>query len=111
MESIKLKSLDELPCAGQTFETVKAWMKANAKPGVTVVIRQSQGGIWEYSTAKIVATSPRFIWIDQLPAWGADKYYYSGKSTRHPTSQTNLIVPTPEVMAAVENRIQFIQYL
>lgn len=106
MPIVRIRSREELPCAEQTFETVKAWMKSNARPGITVVVRQTQGGLWEYQTAQITEITPRFIYIGKIPAWGGDKYYYSGKSTRHPTSQTNLIVPTQKVLDVIQSGTQ-----
>ena len=86
----------------QTKEEKKAWMKANAKPGVTVVILDTQGGLNRYQKTVIEHVTNRHIYTDKTGHYGGRVWHYSGINTYHSKSQTTLLIPTPKVLEATE---------
>lgn len=94
------------PCHGQTAEEVAAWLKANVAVGVTVVVRNTQGGFLHYAKGEVVRLGKgRFeVRIDPDHEGGLSdagvSYYYSGKNCFHPKGKTRLVIPSPAVLQA-----------
>lgn len=86
----------------QTNEEKKAWMKANANPGMTVVILDTQAGLNRYQKTTIERVTNRHIYTDKTGHYGGRVWHYSGINTFHPKSQTTLLIPTLEVLEAAE---------
>lgn len=99
-------ALSKSPCHGQTEDAVKTWMKENVALGVTVVVRNTQGGFLHYAKAEVVRLGKgRFeVKVDPAHEGGLSTagatYYYSGKNCFHPKGQTRLVIPTEEVLKA-----------
>lgn len=94
------------PCHGITRDQVKAWMKAHAKPGLVVAIRNSmayRGGDFDYTLDTIEEVSPRKgrIYTRYAHSYKAGNiFYYSGQSAVDPTGQVDMLIPTPALVAA-----------
>lgn len=86
----------------QTKEDKRAWMKVNAKPGVIVVILDTQAGLNHYHKTTITHTTNRHIYTDKAGYSGGRVWHYSGINTFHPKGQTTLLIPTPEVLEEAE---------
>jgi hypothetical protein len=59
-----------------------------------------------YLLDKVTETNPKkgSVYVEKGDAWGGQGYYAkSGKSTDTPTGQTNLVVPTEEVLAWIRD--------
>ena len=98
-------SLDpERPCSDQNEQATMKWMTANASPGFIVVVRTTQGGIWEYRLDKITAVNDPTKGRIHLQQAGS--FYFSGKNCFHPKGQTHLLIPTDEVLrAAIDGQV------
>ena len=92
------------PCSDQNEEATSQWMMANARAGLIVIVRTTQGGIWEYRLDEITAVNEPTkgrIYLRQ-----AGSFYFNGKNCHHPKGQTRLLVPTDAVLrAAIDGRI------
>lgn len=57
-----------------------------------------------YHLAKVIETKKGRVYVEQGDPWGGERWYMkSGKSCNHPTGQSNLVVPTPEVLKWIED--------
>lgn len=92
------------PTNSQTAEQVETYHR-NVKPGDVAVIRCTQGNILEFKVDKIAEGSPNRgrIYLEQGDPYGGRAWYAkNGKSCFHPKGQSNLVVPTEEVMAWIK---------
>jgi hypothetical protein len=99
----------QAPCNVQTAEQVEQYYR-NVKPGDTAVIRCTQNNALEYQLTKVSETNPKRgrVYVEQDDAWGGSAYYAkNGKSCFHPTGQSNLVVPTPEVLQWIEENPRY----
>jgi hypothetical protein len=93
------------PCADQTGAAIEAWMRANVRVGVEVVIRYAVGRRLRYERARVVRIdSARFEVAVRRRDGTYDRlgggFYYSGKNSWHPAGLSHLVIPTPAVLAA-----------
>jgi len=95
------------PCSGQTAESIETWLRANIAPGVSVVIRSTQGGILSYKLATVTGTGRGCLYLDRAGDSGGCKFHYSGKSSSQPKGQTRLVEPTAAVLAGCETLADF----
>jgi hypothetical protein len=88
------------PCNDQTAEQLEAYYR-KVQPGDVAVIRCTQGSLLRYLVDRVTETNPKKgrVYVEKGDAWAGQGFYMkSGKSTDAPTGQSNLIVPTKEVM-------------
>ncbi|SDK38535.1 hypothetical protein [Bradyrhizobium ottawaense] len=93
------------PCNDQTAEQLEAYYR-KVKPGDVAVIRCTQGNVLRYLLDKVTDTTPKSgrVYVEKGDAWAGQGFYMkSGKSTDAPTGQSNLVVPTDEVMAWIKD--------
>lgn len=93
------------PDNDQTADQLAAYYR-NVKSGDVAVMRCTQGHILEYKIDKISDTKPRLgrVYLEQGEGFGGRAYYAkTGKSCYQPTGQTNLVVPTEEVLAWIND--------
>jgi hypothetical protein len=93
------------PDNDQTAEQLEAYYR-NVKPGDVAVIRCTQGSVLRYLLDKVTETNPKKgrVYVEKGDAWAGQGFYMkSGKSTEAPTGQSNLVVPTEEVMAWIKD--------
>lgn len=89
------------PDNDQNAEQVERYYR-NAKVDDPAVIRCTQGGLLEYRLTKISGINLKLgrIYVEKGDAWGGTAWHArSGKSCDHPSGQSNLVVPTEEVLA------------
>lgn len=92
-----------LPCANQTFDSVKEWVEQ--KPLTVndeVIVRETYGGMTEYrldTVLEIDHGQQRRVILQQHGS-----FYRSGKNCFHPKGQTHFIQPTPELRDAAVNK-------
>ena len=87
------------PCVDQTPADIARYYRT-VEIGGTAVIRHTQGHMLRYDIQVVEGRNPQRGIVYIL---GRDGFYAkSGKNTRHPTGQTTLVVPTPEVLAWAE---------
>jgi hypothetical protein len=91
----------------QTKEEKRAWMKANAKVGTTIVILDTQAGLNRYQKTIIERITNRHIYTDKTGCYGGRVWHYSGINTFHSKSQTTLLIPTPEVLKEAEKPLPY----
>jgi hypothetical protein len=65
----------------QTKEEKRAWMKANAKVGTTIVILDTQAGLNRYQKTNIERITNRHIYTDKTGYYGGRVWHYSGINT------------------------------
>src|SRR5437016_2757197 len=97
----------DTPCGDQTAESVEAWLRTNVKPGVEVVIRETEAGLLRYERAQVVHIGGgRFEVAAKRPDGklirSGQTFYYSGKNCRHPKGQTRIVIPTEAVLKACD---------
>ncbi len=90
----------------QTPEDVAAYYRG-VKPGDVAVLRCTQGNVLEYKLDKISDINSRLgrVYLERGESAWAGRAFYSktGKSCHAPGGQTNLIVPTPQVLKWIED--------
>ncbi|MCZ0734510.1 hypothetical protein [Phreatobacter sp. AB_2022a] len=89
-----------LPCVDQTEDDISAYYRAAAE-GDVAVVRQGYGGMTTYFVGKITGKNARAgrVYVDCRHGGGSAFYMKHGRNCFHPKGQTDLIVPTPEVLA------------
>lgn len=90
----------QAPCNTQTAKQVEDYYR-NVKEGDIAVIRCTQHYALEYHLTKISGTNSKLgrIYLEAGDPWGGAAWYAkNGKSCYRPTGQSNLVVPTPEVL-------------
>lgn len=89
-----------LPCVDQTEEDISVYYRA-AVEGDIAVVRLGYGGMTTYFVGKITGKNPRVgrVYVDCRHGCGSAFYMKHGRNCYHPKGQTNLIVPTPEVLS------------
>lgn len=89
-----------LPCVDQTEDDVGAYYRA-AEIGDAAVVRRGFGGLITYHVGQVTGKKPRAgrVYVDCPHGGGTAFYMKHGRNCFHPTGQTDLIVPTPEVLA------------
>ncbi|MBR0879341.1 hypothetical protein ABIF65_002175 [Bradyrhizobium japonicum] len=93
----------QAPCNTQNQEQVENYYRG-VKAADTAVIRATQGNMLRYHLAKVIETKKGRVYVEQGDPWGGERWYMkSGKSCDHPTGQSNLVVPTPEVLKWIED--------
>lgn len=94
-----MTEVTKLPCAEQTPETTKTWMKEYAVNRTVVAVRNTQGGITAYKLDVVDSINPKTgrIYTEQYGA-----FYYSGKNCFHPKGQTWVLVPTNAILDAID---------
>jgi hypothetical protein len=105
------KPKETAPCNSQNQEQVQAYYR-NVKPGDAAIIRCTQGYFLEYNIDKISDVNPKRgrVYLEKGDCWGGRAYYTkNGKSCFHPGSQSNLIVPTEEIMMWIKDHPQPVQ--
>jgi hypothetical protein len=86
------------PCIDQTADDIRGYYK-HVEVGGRAMVRQTQGHWLRYTPCRVEATKAR---SGRLYVEGFGGFYAkSGKNCFHPTGQTTLVVPTPEVLAWV----------
>jgi hypothetical protein len=101
----------QAPDNNQTAKQVESYYRS-VKPGDVAVIRCTQGNVLRYLLDKVTETNPKKgrVYVEKGDAWGGQGYYAkSGKSTDTPTGQTNLVVPTEEVLVWIKDNPDMIQ--
>lgn len=97
-------SSPQTPCHGQTADEVKAWLQANVCIGATVVIRHTQAGFLQYTTATVTRIGRGRFEVDTLgPAnlsTAGLTFYFSGKNCWSPKGKTCIVIPSKTVLAA-----------
>lgn len=94
----------QAPCNSQTAKQVEDYYR-NVKPGDPAVIRCTQHYALQYTLTEITDTNPKKgrVYVKDGDAWGGAAWYAkNSKSCYHPTGQSNLVVPTPEVLKWIE---------
>jgi hypothetical protein len=87
----------QLPCAGQTADSIERWVKAEAVPGSIVVVRHTRWHLYEYhldEVAKLNLRSGR-IYLAQH-----GRFSLHGTGISGPKGSLTLLEPTPSVIAA-----------
>lgn len=98
-EEVILQIKDERPlspCASQTEADIAAYYRI-AEEGAAAVVRQTQGGLLRYFLMSIEGRNPKRgrVHAHQHGAF----YMKHGRNCFHPKWQTELVVPTDEVVA------------
>jgi len=98
-----LSDLETSPCSHQTEADIEEYYR-NKPEGSVAVVRHTQGGLLHYEVKTFSARRAKTgrIHVDNR----GDFYMKSGKNCYHPTGQTRLVVPTPEVLAWAEQNPQ-----
>ena len=95
------------PCADQTPDEIEQWLKDNAKVGSDVVIRETQGGLLKYMRGRVVRVGKAMIEVVRQRRDGsfdhsAESFNFEGRNRWQPKSQTRLVMPTADVLAACD---------
>ena len=86
-----------LPGDAQTPEFIAAWMRAHAAPGVIVVVRHRQLGLYEYLLDEVRRVDPRLKRI-YLSDHGA--FSLEGEYLAPPRNRFGLLAPVGDVLDA-----------
>lgn len=92
------------PSYGQSLNEIESFLR-KATEATTVAIRNTQGGILVFHLAEVTGSNPRSgrLYTDKAGGWGGSAWYMkSGKNCRHPSGQSRLFIPTPEVRSFLE---------
>jgi hypothetical protein len=97
----------DAPCARQTSEAIEEWIRANVRVGTEVVIRFAIGGRLHYQRGRVARLDAvRFgVAVRRRDGtYGPPRggFFYTGKNCWNPTSLSQLVIPTPAVLAACE---------
>lgn len=95
------------PTADQNAEQVETYYR-NVKPGDDAVVRCTQGNLLRFVLDKIAEGSPKRgrVYLEQGESYGGKSYWAkNGKSCFQPMGQSHLVVPTPEVLKWIEDRV------
>lgn len=90
------------PYNSQTVRQVENYYRG-VSPGDPAVIRCTQHNALQYVLTEIPNPKRGRVYVKDGDAWGGTAWYAkNGKSCYHPTGQSNLVVPTPEVLKWIE---------
>jgi len=91
----------QAPCNVQNAKHIAEYYR-NVSPGDVAVVRNTHGHFLEYRLDEITGTNPKRgrVYLKQEGAF----YAKNGKNCFHPTGQSNLVVPTPEVLSWIKDR-------
>ena len=108
MEDRTYRTDDDLPCAGQTAETIHAWAQ-KLKIGNRVALRQSSSHIYvEYSLGEVEAFTDqdRRVMVKNIGTfWRTPNA--AGKHCFHPTGQLSMLEPTKAVVEAANKSARY----
>lgn len=63
-------------------------------PSGFAVIRETQGGMVEYTRTRVLNVRRGRVYVEYKPAWGGRGFYLkTGKNCLQPTGQTRLVLP------------------
>ncbi|MDQ6768631.1 MAG: hypothetical protein M3Z54_01415 [Gemmatimonadota bacterium] len=101
------RNVPNSPCAEQTPEDIERWLREEIKVGSEVVIRETQGGLLQYMRGRVVRVGKAMLEVVRQRRDGSydhtgESFNYSGRNRWHPKGQTQLVMPTPEVLAACD---------
>lgn len=87
----------QLPCAGQTADSIERWVKAEASPGAIVVVRHARWHLYEYHLDEVAKLNLRAgrIYLAQH-----GRFSLHGNGISGPKGSLTLLEPTPAVVAA-----------
>ena len=99
---IKRDEKIDVPTNDQTLSQIEGFLRS-VNEGDEVAIQNTHGGILEYSITKMTSVKPPRLYTEQSGNYGGNSWYMkSGKSTRFPTGQARLFIPTEHVRRFVE---------
>jgi len=89
--------LFQLPCAGQTADSIERWVKAEAVPATIVVVRHTRWHLYEYHLDEVARVNLRGgrIYLAQH-----GRFSLHGTGISGPKGSLTLLEPTPAVVAA-----------
>jgi len=87
----------QLPCAGQTPESIARWVKSEAAPGTIVVVRHTRWHLYEYHLDEVAKLNLRAgrVYLAQH-----GRFSLHGTGISGPKGSLTLLEPTPPVVAA-----------
>src|SRR5262249_37454009 len=87
----------QLPCVGQTAQTVAQWIADHGTAGAIVVVRHAQWNLYEYHLDEIAKLNTRLgrVYLAQHGAFD-----FTGAGTSGPRGYLTLLEPTPRALDA-----------
>jgi len=87
----------QLPCAGQTADSIEHWVNAEAEPGSIVVVRHARWHLHEYHLDEVAKLNLRAgrIYLAQH-----GRFSLRGTGISGPKGSPTLLEPTPSVLTA-----------
>jgi hypothetical protein len=87
----------QLPCSGQTADSIERWVKAEAAPGSIVVVRHMRWHLYEYHLDEVAKLNLRAgrIYLAQH-----GRFSLHGTGISGPKGSLTLLEPTPAAIAA-----------
>jgi hypothetical protein len=87
----------QLPCAGQTADSIERWVKDEAAPGSIVVVRHARWHLYEYHLDEVAKLNLRAgrIYLAQH-----GRFSLHGTGVSGPKGSLTLLEPTAPVVAA-----------
>ncbi len=87
----------QLPCTGQTADSIERWVKDEAAPGAIVVVRHTRWHLYEYHLDEVAKLNLRAgrIYLAQH-----GRFSLHGTGISGPKGSLTLLEPTPAVVAA-----------
>ncbi|WP_170416198.1 hypothetical protein [Ruegeria atlantica] len=95
---MKTRKVD--PSSTQTKYEIEQYLRS-VNEGDEVVIRSTQGGLLDLKVTKVTGTKPSAgrLYTEHSGGWGGTAWYAkSGKNCYAPKAQSNLVIPTREVL-------------
>ena len=108
MGSVMSELSNKDPSAMQEAMEIEQFLRAT-KEDDEVAIRNTHGGVLMFHITKVTGKKPSSgrLYTDKTGLYAGPGWFMrSGKNCRHPTGQTNLVIPTPEVLQFIEEHPQ-----